>query len=66
MGRIREVEEEICKSVIKSRRLSAKLSNLFAPLDQHPVVQIRVCIVCIGDKFALDPNVMAQRSDLTF
>ena len=25
------------------------------PLDQHPVVQIRVCTVCTGDEFALDP-----------
>ena len=25
------------------------------PLDQHPVVQIRVCIVCTEDEFALDP-----------
>ena len=25
------------------------------PLDQDPVVQIRVCIVCMEDEFALDP-----------
>ena len=25
------------------------------PLDQHPVVQIRVCTVYTGDEFALDP-----------
>jgi len=31
-GRMREVEGGICKSVIKSGRLSAKLPNLSAPL----------------------------------
>ena len=25
------------------------------PLDQHHAVQIRVCTVCTGDEFALDP-----------
>ena len=25
------------------------------PLDQHPVVQIRICTVFTGDEFALDP-----------
>ena len=52
---MREVEGGIYKSVIKSGRLSAKLLNLSAPLDQHPMVQIRVCIVCTRDEFALDP-----------
>ena len=32
------------------------------PLDQHPVVQIRVCTVCTGDEFALDPLPQASRS----
>jgi hypothetical protein len=31
----------ICKSVIRSGRLSAKLLNPHAPLDQHHVAQIR-------------------------
>jgi len=53
---MREVEGGICKSVIKSGRLSAKLPNLpCVPLDQHPMVKIRVYIVCTGNEFALDP-----------
>jgi hypothetical protein len=52
---MREVEGEICKSVIKSGRLSAKLPISPCSLDQHHVVQIRVCTVYTEDEFALDP-----------
>jgi len=61
---IREVERGICKSVIKSKRLSTKLPNLSTPLgstisphplDQHSTVHIRVCTVYTEDEFALDP-----------
>jgi len=59
---MREVEGGICKSAIKSGRLSAKLPNLSAPLDQHPVVQISICTVCTRDEFALHllPQSIAQ------
>ena len=33
------------------------------PLDQHSAVHIRVCIVCTGDEFALDP-LPSIRSDV--
>jgi hypothetical protein len=36
-----EVRGDICKSVIRSGRLSAKLSIPRVPLDQHHVTQIR-------------------------
>jgi hypothetical protein len=52
---MREVEGGICKSVLKSGRLSTKLPNLSALLGSTSCVQIRVCIVCTGDEFALDP-----------